>query len=127
MLQFLRTITSFIRVLVALFLIAQFAGVVPMSLASAGALGHPVAVASAVPDHHVDGHSGHATFHHHGDQNGDRVDHCCALHAFFAAILPPPIAVHTEDVAGRRLVAELADAGRGVDLDQLGRPPRPVP
>lgn len=82
--RWLRTTTRFVRVLVALFLVAQLAGVVSSPLALAQ--GMPTAVASHPHGHHADDHGGEGTFHHHhGDQSGDRADHCCALHAFLRA------------------------------------------
>lgn len=122
--QWLRSITPFVRVLVALFLVAQFAGVISSPLASAQST--PTAATFHVHDHHAHNHSGQGTFHHHGDQSGDRADHCCALHAFFAGILPPVIAIETVGAVGERLAANLADVGQGVAPGRLDRPPRPL-
>jgi hypothetical protein len=125
--QWLRSIPRFIRVLVALFLVAQFAGVVSSPLANA----QGIAAAFHAQDHHAQDHHAHnqggqGTFHHHGDQTGDRADHCCALHAFFAGILPPVIAIETAATVGQRLAANLADVGQGVAPGGLDRPPRPL-
>lgn len=122
--QWLRTTTRFVRVLVALFVVAQFAGVVSSPLASAH--GIPTAVALHVHDHHADDHGGQETFHHHGDRNGNHADYCCALHAFFAGVLPAVIAIETVDVIGQRFTADLTDVGWGVAPGRLDRPPRPL-
>ncbi len=111
--QWFRTITRFVRVLVVLFLVAQFAGVVSSPLASAQAV--PNAVAS---------HAHHQHAHDQGRE--DRADHCCALHAFFVGVLLPVIAVDTVGVVGQRLAADLADIGFGVASGRLDRPPRPL-
>lgn len=122
--QWLRSITRFVRVLVALFLVAQLAGVVSSPLANAQ--GIPTAVAFHPHDHHAHNQGDHGTFHHHGDQTGDRADHCCGLHAFFAGILPPVIAVETVGAIGQRLAANLTHVGQGVAPGRLDRPPRPL-
>ena len=121
--QWLRTITGFVRVLVALFLVAQFAGVVSSPLASAEAFANAV-------DSHV--HYGHMhdqgrgqSADQHGHRNGDHVDHCCALHAFFAGIMPPLVAIEMMNIVEQRLVGHLTSAGRGVAQGRLDRPPRP--
>ena len=59
---------------------------------------------------------------HHSDQDGDN---CCALHAFFAGILPGVVMVETVNVPGQRIVATLNDLGLGVHPGRLDRPPRP--
>jgi hypothetical protein len=120
--SWLRTIKDFVRVLVALFVIAQFAGVVASPLASAEAFAK--AAASRVHDHHahLHDHDGN-TVHHHGD---GQVDRCCALHAFFAGILPPVIELPAAVTPGQRLVVNLADIAHGVAIGRLDRPPRPL-
>jgi hypothetical protein len=117
----LRAKKGFVRVLVALFVIAQFAGVVASPLASAEAFAK--AAASLVHDHHAHlyDHDGNAVHHHSGGQ----VDRCCALHAFFAGVLPPVIELPAAVVPGQRLVVNLADIVHGVAIDRLDRPPRP--
>ena len=90
--QRLRTIKRFVRALVALFLVAQLAGVVASPLSSAT----QTAPATHVHHHHADGQ---APSHH---QSGDHADYCCALHAFFAGVMPPAVAVEQVNVAGER-------------------------
>jgi hypothetical protein len=123
--QWLRTIPHFVRVLVGLFVVAQFAGVVSSPLASARSFS--TAVAFHIDHHHALHNDGQGTVHHHGDQSKDGADHCCALHAFFAGVLPPLIAVDTVIVRSQRLAAALADTGLGVASGPLERPPRPLP
>jgi hypothetical protein len=125
--QRLRTMARFVRVLVAMFMAAQLAGVVASPLANARALTD----VAAAPAHHQHAHHVHADDHgipglphHHGDQSDDRGDQCCALHAFFAGVLPPVVGVATEHVVGVRLSAELTDGLLAVARDRLDRPPR---
>jgi len=122
LMSWFRAIKDFVRVLVALFVIAQFAGVVASPLVSAEAFAK--AAASRVHDHqaHLDDHDGN-TVHHHGD---GQVDRCCALHAFFAGILPPMIELPAAVIPGQRLVVNLADIAHGVAIGRLDRPPRPL-
>ncbi len=118
----LRTIAGFVRVLIGLFLVAQFSGVVSSPLAGAPGF-------AMIGDSHQ--HHPHMQMHgpidatpvtHHSDQDGDN---CCALHAFFAGILPGVVMVETVNVPGQRIVATLNDLGLGVDPGRLDRPPRP--
>ena len=116
-----RAIKDLVRVLVALFVIAQFAGVVASPLASAEAFAK--AAASRVHDHHahLDDQDGNTVHHHDG-----QVDRCCALHAFFAGILPPVIELPAAVIPGQRPVVNLADVAHGVAIGRLDRPPRPI-
>jgi hypothetical protein len=120
--QRLRTIRGFVHVLVAAFFLAQLAGAVASPLASAEAF---ATAASLHADGHAHHHHGNAA-HHHGDQGTDRADHCCALHAFFAGVLPPVIAVEISETGSQPLTPHFADSRVGVDLHRLDRPPRPV-
>ncbi len=122
--QWLRTIRRFVRVLAALFVVAQFAGVVPSPLAS-------VQASSGVAVAHM--------HHHHADQPGSgsisdshdskslkhHVDPCCGLHAFFTGVLPALIVVDPIDPPHRRLSVSLDDVVVGIDPGRLDRPPRP--
>ena len=123
--QWLRTIPRFCRVLAAVFVVAQFAGVVSSPLASAEAFANAAALyADHESSHHH--HSG-GGMHHHGDQSSaDHTDRCCALHAFFAGVLPPVIAVEIREAGSQRLTPHFVDIGVGVDPGQLDRPPRPL-
>jgi hypothetical protein len=116
-----RTITAFTRWLVALFLVTQLAGVVPFSSGSE----HAAHAASAAEAHHH--HHGGPGPSHHGDRTADPADHCCALHAFFAGILPPAIVVDTFAVAATRVVGGPAAARIGAPPGRLDRPPRSLP
>jgi hypothetical protein len=124
-----RSIPGFVRVLIALFLVAQFSGVVSSPRASTPAPADAAAIhhqhahdhGSATASHDHGGPSGAA--HHHG---GDPADTCCALHAYFAGILPPVIAIASGDVVGEELAAGRDDFGLGVPPGRLDRPPRPL-
>lgn len=107
--------------LVVLFLAAQFAGVVSSPLASADALAK---AASHAPRQHVHFRDFPSDADHQGDHGGDQVDHCCALHAFFAGVLPSVIAIETAPLTGQRLVADLGEGSVGVALGRLDRPPK---
>ena len=119
----LRMIRRFVRVMVALFVVAQFAGVVSSPLAMAHAA--PSAAAAHVDHQHADGSGRGGCPHRDGDRSGDRADYCRALHAFFAGILPAAIAVASADIIGERLTPRKTDVGFGIDPCRLDRPPRP--
>lgn len=121
--QRLRTIPRFVRVLVVLFLVAQFAGVVSSPLASTEA--YADAVASRMHHQHIHHAESSAAADHHADHNAGHVDRCCALHVFFAGVLPAAIAAETKDVVGRQLTPGVIELGCGVEPGQLDRPPRP--
>jgi hypothetical protein len=130
--QRFRTIPYVIRMLVALFLLAQFAGVVsspfaPARAADGGAIAHA--------SHHQAG-SHQASGHQAGDQRRDgcahpdggacdHADYCCALHAFFAGILPPVAAIDNLITAGDMLRPAVTDVALGLHPGRLDRPPRP--
>jgi len=119
-----RTIPGFVRLLVALFVVAQFAGVVSSPRANA----LPIANAAAAHDHHQYGHdhAGEGNVHHHGDHGGNLADTCCALHAYFAGVLPVPIAIDTGSAIGESLAVDRDDQDRGMPPGRLDRPPRPL-
>jgi hypothetical protein len=119
--NWLRTIRGFVRLLVALFVVAQFAGVVSSPRVGA----QPVANAVTAHDHHQHGHD-HADkgkISHHGDSE-NLADACCALHAYFAGVLPPAIGIETGNVSGESLAVDPDDQGFGVPPARLDRPPR---
>ena len=120
----LRTIRCVVRPLVAAFLLAQLAGVVPSPHLDAP-------LTAGLPGshgHHHEGfeHGGGRAAHHDGDQDRGGVDHCCALHAYFAAVLPPAIVTDTVAVVGKQLGVGTAQGGVGVPPGRLDRPPRPL-
>src|SRR5215470_19698708 len=85
-----RTIRGFVRLLVALFVVAQFAGVVSSPRANA----RPIANAALAHDHHLHSHD-HAdgNLPHRYDHSENLADTCCALHAYFAGVLPPAVLI----------------------------------
>jgi len=115
-----RTIRGFVRLLAALFLVAQFAGVVSSPRANASPLPN-AAHAHAQHQHDYD-HAGQ----HHGDRAQDLADTCCALHACFAGVLPPAIVIETEIAIGESLAMGPDDRECGVPPGRLDRPPRPL-
>jgi len=130
--QWFRTRARAIRLLVALFLVAQFAGVVSSPLkqahaAAGAAIGH--ASHHQAGGHDAGGH--HAGGHHHDgcahpDAGAcDHADYCCALHAFFAGILPPAAAIDNVVLASERLRPAGTDVALGLHPGRIDRPPRP--
>jgi hypothetical protein len=133
LMQWFRTMPRFVRALVALFVLAQFAGVVSSPLAQARtASGTTI---SHVSHHHAGGH--HATAHradgnrHNGGPHPDggacldHADYCCALHAFFAGILPPVAAIENAGIASETLSPAVTDVALGLPPGRPDRPPRP--
>ena len=119
----LRTMPWFVRLLVGLFLIAQFAGVVSSPRASALQL----ATASVSQGHHQHAHdqADGAKPHDHHDHSGSPADTCCALHAYFSGILPPVIAIENRSVIAESLSVSPDTSALGVPPERLDRPPRP--
>jgi hypothetical protein len=122
--QRLRTISGFVHVLVALFLVAQFAGAIPSPLPTAEAFANAAALHAHQEHMHSQGLARAA--HHHGHQTTDHVDHCCALHAFFAGVLPPAVVVESVARTGQRLTPNLTERGVGLAPGRLDRPPKPI-
>jgi hypothetical protein len=129
--KLLRTIPGFVRLLIGLFLIAQFAGVVSSPRSSA----MPLATAPAAHEHshHTQGYADHAQHradprkpHDHHDHGGSLADTCCALHAYFAGVLPPVMAIETGSIIGEPLSADPDNQALGVPPSRLDRPPRPL-
>lgn len=106
--------------LVALFVVAQFAGVVSSPRASA----QPIANTVIGHDHHQHDHERKS--HHRGDGSGNLADSCCALHAYFTGVLPPAVGIETGSVIGQSLAVERDDRDRGIPPGRLDRPPRPL-
>jgi hypothetical protein len=122
----LRTVKRSVSTLVALFLVAQVAGIVPSPLAQTHAV--PIAASESAPHHHhADGHRHDGCAHSHAGTCSDRADYCCALHAFFAGILSPAAVVRHDNAAGQVLAPGVDDVVAGLDPDRLDRPPRPRP
>lgn len=124
--QWLRTVAPFIRVLVGLFVLAQFAGAVSSPLA--GAWASEPGAASHSHHHHASAGAGDigGMVHEHGGQQQNHADYCCALHAFFAGVLPSVAAVASMTLTGQRVAANLSHAGIGLAPGRLDRPPKPL-
>jgi hypothetical protein len=129
--KLLRTIPGFVRLLVGLFLVAQFAGVVSsprssaMPLATASAAHDPSHYAHDLADH-MQSHPDRGKPHDHRDHGGTLADTCCALHAYFAGVLPSVIAIATEGIIGEPLSVAPDNGAAGVSPGRLDRPPRPL-
>jgi hypothetical protein len=120
--QRLRTIARFIRILVGLFVLAQFAGAVSSPFASAWAFDR--GVATHVHHHHAGAGEVGGMAHEHDGQQQNHADYCCALHAFFAGVLPSVAAVESMTLTGQRVAANLSHAGIGLAPGRLDRPPK---
>jgi len=119
--QWLRSIRGFMRVLVGLFLLAQLAGVVSSPFASARAS----TVASHAHHHHAHQGDAPAAAHQHGTQRSAHVDDCCALHAFFAGVLPSLTVVEHATLSGERIAPNPMQGSVGFAISRLDRPPKP--
>jgi hypothetical protein len=114
-----RTIPGIVRLLVGLFLVAQFAGVVSSPRAGA----QPITAAS---HQHGHDHGDPGKAHHHRDHGGALADTCCALNAYFTGVLPPVIAIETGRITGEPLAVGRDHQSVGVPPGRLDRPPRPL-
>jgi hypothetical protein len=110
--------------LVCLFVVAQFAGVV--SSPRANALPAIAAVVSHDDHQHAQDHTTHSARHDHHDHGGGLADTCCGLHACFAGVLPPLAAVKTECRIGEPIAVVADDLTVGLSGGRLDRPPRPL-
>jgi hypothetical protein len=132
--QWFRTKARAIRLLVALFLVAQFAGVVPAPLSQAYATPRAAIVhtdhhhggSHQAGNHHADGHRHDACAHPNAGACTDHGNYCCALHAFFAGILPPAAAIDNTVIASETLRPGVTDVALGLHPGRLDRPPRPL-
>jgi hypothetical protein len=122
LMNWLRTIRGFVRVLVALFVVAQFAGVVSSPRANA----QPIANAALAHDHHQHDHADQGNVPHHHDHSRNLADTCCALHAYFAGILPPAVLIEAGSPIGQSLAGAPDDQDSGMPPGRLDRPPRPL-
>jgi hypothetical protein len=122
LMNWFRTIRGFVRLLVALFVVAQFAGVVSSPRANA----QPMANAALAHDHHQHDHADQGNVPHHDDHSGNLADTCCALHAYFAGVLPPAVLIETGSVIVESLAVSPDDQRRSVPPGRLDRPPRPL-
>jgi hypothetical protein len=122
----LRKMVRFTPMLVVLFMVTQFAGVVPSPMAQA----HGAAVVHT--GHHHSADRPHASEHRHDGcahpDSGtcDHADYCCALHAFFVGILPPAATLDNAVSASETLRPTVTNAALGHRSDRLDRPPRPL-
>ncbi len=120
----LRRLQRLAACLVAMFLIAQFAGVVPRT-----AVAQPGAAAAASShsfQQHAHQHSDHDKVRQQkADDHGNIADQCCALH-LLAGVVPLVIAATRADLASTALTLAPADSEAGIGARPLYRPPRPL-
>lgn len=121
--NWLRKIHGFVRILVAAFVVAQFAGVNSSPLANAEA--GRGAVAWHVPHQHLQGAGQGLSNLHHGDRDkAPFTEHCCALHAFCVGIPCPAVGVKALARAGTRIALASDPTHRPLTIGRLDRPPR---
>lgn len=117
--------------LVAMFVFAQFAGVVPRSAvaepsAAVAASAHSSARAHECALHHSAAGLAEQDTSSHGrsaDQHGIMSDQCCALH-LLAGVVPLVTTATPADLATSALVSSPTDTGAGLGAPPLYRPPR---
>lgn len=122
--HWLRTIRGFVRILIAVFVVGQFAGVNSLSPANA-----ETAADTAgwhLHHQHVQEAEHGTAGRHHGDHKGPLSEHCCALHAFFVGIVCPTVTVEAVGATGTRLALPADTAHRTDTASRLDRPPRPL-
>jgi len=122
--RWFRTSKRSIHVLVMAFLLAQFAGSVSSPLT--GAWASEPRAASHVHHHHAGTGDIGGMGNEHGDTQQGHSDYCCALHAFFAGVLPSVAAVGSMTLTGERVAANFAQATIGLAPGRLDRPPKPL-
>ena len=76
-------------------------------------------------DHGGDDHAG-AVMPQDRGAGGGLSDTCCALHAYFAGVMPPLIAIPIGRTIGKPLAAGSDNVGFGITPPRLDRPPRPL-
>lgn len=119
-----RTMQRLVPWLIGLFLVAQFAGIVPrVPFAKPSA----TVVALQLHKQHQPAHDHsdqNKTQHHHpADQSGGITDECCALH-LLTAVVSVPVTSVPADVAGEPQSEMSAHSFAGADPSLLYRPPR---
>jgi len=117
-----RTMQRLVPWLVGLFLVAQFAGVVPR-LAYAKPVVKTVAAHLHLQQSHGPSDHSKTQQHHPGDQQGNITDQCCALHLLTGVVLLVDTAMPTQLLV-QSLLQESTTAIAGIDANPLDRPPR---
>jgi hypothetical protein len=119
----LRRLSGLVRLLVALFVVAQFSGVVSSPRGEAA----PVANMDTAIIHHQHMHDhGEGMLPGHGTRDLNLADVCCALHAYFVGVMPPLVTIETKNTIGEPLAVGPDDRRPGVASGRLDRPPRPL-
>ena len=118
---------TFIRVLIGLFMLAQLAGVVSSPVVAAHAAAETVIPFVHHHDHHARSGSVHGAAGEHGHQPPGHADTCCALHAFFAGVLPSVAVVENLTPTGERMTGRLTEGSVGITPGGLDHPPKPLP
>lgn len=119
-----RNLRPLTRALIGLFMFAQLAGVVVSPVAAHIPMQGFASEAHHQHDHHVHSSSGIPCDHGQPKSHGDD---CCALHAFFAGVLPSLAVVEAAMMGGEALAARRPEGNAQLVLARLDRPPKPLP
>ena len=109
--------TGFVRMLVAIFLVAQFAG----------GFSPPIGRADPVPSvlaQHVPSVGVGAADHPHGCPKASLADRCCALHGAFVGIVCSTVAVERPSLISTLLAPDAQLWRRAYTAVRLDRPPK---
>jgi hypothetical protein len=122
--MFVRTVRYLRASLLALFVVVQVVGVIPLIYDHTLNVFETVPVAAHGHSHVKPTAANPDADHHHGVL--DLHDQCCALHTL-AVPLPYVIDTAPADFAGTRIMPDELVTLSGNDPPALDRPPRPVP
>jgi hypothetical protein len=127
--NWLRTIRGLVPLLTGVFVVAQFAGVVPFRVAHASpVVAHHVNSVHVHGEHlhkHADSTHDNCPGHEHGSAElpGAPGTECCALHGL-AAIVPVVVVAVPIGTIGERIADCQTDKVTGVGTGRLERPPK---
>jgi hypothetical protein len=106
-----------------MFLIAQFAGVVPRAAVAQPGVAALAASLSLYQHKHDCAEHDKIRHQHSDDSHGNIADQCCALH-LLAGVVPLVISATSADLPSRALVAAPVESDAGIGAPPLYRPPR---
>jgi hypothetical protein len=116
----LRNMRGLVRILLAVLVAAQVAGVLssPLAKAAPGLSG----VGSQVHHQHAHGGAGH----HQTDQKSSFTEHCCALHAIFVGTVCQTVGLEASAASCTRVVPANDLGQHAGAASRLDRPPRTI-
>ena len=119
----LRNMRGLVRILLAVLVAAQIAGVLSLPLAKAAP--GPSGVGSQVHHQHAHGGAGTAG-HHQTDQKSSFTEHCCALHAIFVGTVCQTVGLEASAASCTRVVPANDLGQHAKAASRLDRPPRTI-